>query len=134
MKNLRKYIISVVIGLFTTLGVLLLKNTFIQKDILQFYSDLTDAFFIPGVFFISFGLLILATNEHIFDTVTYGVHAVFNAFRKRENRKLKRSYIEYRQHREENGKVSFLYLINVGLLFVAISIVFLLLFNSKYYG
>lgn len=134
MKKLRKYLTSVIIGLLIALLVLQSKNTFSHKEIILIYQDLSDAFFVSGILILLFGLMVVVTNEHVFDIAVYGSKVLFNSVMRRGNRKIANSYIEYRLLQDEKGKASYFYSIIVGLLFIAISIIFLLLFNSEYTG
>ena len=87
---------------------------------------LCDSFFVPGVVLLGFGLLVVASNGGTFDMLIYGTKKFFNMFRKNPSARLQETFYDYRTAKSEN-KMSFLHLIVVGLVFIAISIIFLLL-------
>ncbi len=130
MKSLRKYLITLLVGFLFVAGILYSKDFFAQTDPVKIYHILCDAFFVVGVVFTGFGLLIFTTNEGTFDMMVYGVRSFFDLFRKNPDKKYPTFY-DYRTSREEK-KLKFGFLLICGLFFLAVSMVMYLLY-LKYY-
>ena len=126
MKKYLNYIITFGIGLMVSLTIMLSKNVFKQASTSEVMHILCDSFFVPGVVLLGFGLLVVASNGGTFDMLIYGTKKFFNMFRKNPTKRLQETFYDYRTAKSEN-KMSFLHLIVVGLVFIAISIIFLLL-------
>ena len=105
---------------------MLSKNVFKQDSTVEVMHILCDSFFVPGVVILGFGLLVVASNGGTFDMLVYGTKKFFNLFRKNPTKQLEETFYDYRMAKSEN-KGEFAHLIVVGLLFIAISIIFLLL-------
>ena len=122
-RNNKRYFITFAIGLAWTLIM------YFGRDIaplpgrnMVFYA-LADATFIPGVFIFSFGILMLISNEGLFNGVTYGMKALWKALSDRKNPKMSESYYDYHL-RKTGNKVRFGFMLIIGGLFIVASIVF----------
>ena len=87
-------------------------------------SALSTAFFVPGIFAVGFGLLIVCSNGGAFDMLAYAFQTLFRIFKKDP---IDRKYGDYYGYREskKGRKRSFWYLVIVGAAFVAIGGAFL---------
>ncbi|MCH5159673.1 MAG: DUF3899 domain-containing protein [Clostridiales bacterium] len=123
-----KYVITTaVLGVMTLLialglGVFSITN---QKFLL---GELSTAFFVPGIFAVGFGLLILCSNGGAFDIFAYGFMSIIRMFKKDPLDRKYGGYGEYRKLQREK-KRSFWYLVIVGGVFVLIGGVLLIAFN-----
>ena len=88
---------------------------------------LCDAFFVPGVVILGFGLLVIASNGGTFDMLVFGTKKFINLFRKDVSKRMHETFYDYRTAKSEN-KGEFLYLIIIGLIFIVISMIFLALY------
>ena len=93
------------------------------------YHVWCDAFFLPGVIMIFLGLLMVLNNLGALDTMAYGFSYVLHmlapgAFDKMD------SYLDYIEKRRANRGSGFGFLLVVGSVMIAISVVFLVLFYS----
>ena len=127
MQKYVKYIVTFLIGLFISVAIMVSKNVFKQEELVDTMHILTDAFFVPGVIILGFGLLVVASNGGTFDMLVYGTKKFINLFRKDVSKEMNDTFYDYRKARSEQ-KGEFLYLIIVGLVFIVISIIFLLLY------
>ena len=130
--NWRGYISITVVCLAITIYLLIDRNAFGQTEISETYKLICDAFFVPGIIFTCFGTLLAISNEGFFDIFTYSFRMMFDTFTKSKNfRSEYETYFDYtRRNRESNTNVKFA--LHVGLVFVAISIIFNLLFYATY--
>lgn len=128
MKRYINYLITFIFGLVFALAVILLKDGFTQEQIKDTYKILSDAFFVPGILFVCFGLLIFSSNEGTFDMLKYGFKWLVNTFKK-DMPKME-SFYDYRMAKHEKTK-SFGYICLVGLLFIAIAAIFAYLYMKQ---
>ena len=93
------------------------------------YHVLCDAFFLPGLIMIFLGLLMVMNNLGALDTMAFGFSYVMHmlapgAFDKMD------SYLEFIEKRRANRSSGYGFLLVVGSVMVAISVVFLVLYFS----
>ena len=128
MKKYIKYFITVGVGLVLALIVANAKDLFAQTGLSVIYQILSDCFLIPGVVIAGMGLLLFASNEGVFDGISYGFKVIAQMF-KRKPTPVKQSYFEYREEKGRN-KLTFGFLLICGAAFFAVSIIFLILYSS----
>ena len=92
---------------------------------------LCDAFFVPGGIMAGFGLLVVASNGGAFDMIAYGIMSLFALFYRNPAKRKYHTFYDYRVHKEEN-KATYSHFLISGLIFVAISLVFLILFYINF--
>lgn len=129
MKKSIKYFVTVGIGLLIALAVALSKNLFAQTNIRLIYAILSDSFLTAGVLVTGFGLLLFVTNEGVFDGLKYGFKVLAQMFKKHPT-PVKETYYDYRTARGRS-KVSFGYIVICGAAFLAICILFIILYESR---
>ena len=127
MKSLRKYLITIAVGLIGAFGIAYSKDIFSVTAPATLYHILCDSFFVMGVVLTGFGLLIFSTNEGTFDMLVYGIKSFMNMFKKNPEKKYE-DFFDYRQSRADS-KFSFGYMIICGLFFLAVSFVMLFLYG-----
>lgn len=86
-----------------------------------------DAFGIPGLLAICFGLLVVASNGGTFDMLAYGLRRFFGLFKKSPLDRKYDNFYEYRKHRQEQ-KRSFWYMIAVGGAYLLVGIILLIFY------
>lgn len=123
MKKLRKYLITLIVGLAAVAAIVWAKDVFAQTEPAQIFHILCDAFFAVGTVMCCAGLLILSSNEGTFDMIVYGVSSFIDLFRA-TSRKKYANFFDYRESRSDK-KISFGFLLICGLIFLAVSLVFL---------
>ena len=90
-------------------------------------KDLSDAFFVPGIVMLCFGVLVFATNGGTFDMLAFGVIKMFDLFKKDLTKVKYRTFYDYRKAQNEK-KRSFLHLIIIGAGFLIVGVVFLIVY------
>ena len=123
MKKLRKYLITLTVGLAAVAGIAWAKDILAQTEPAAIYHILCDAFFAVGTVMCCAGLLILSGNEGSFDMIVYGVSSFVDLFRATSKKKYATFY-DYRESRSDK-KLHFGFLLICGLLFIAVSLAFL---------
>ncbi len=121
-----KYIIVTLIGILISLSIFSYRNLFNANNIRDIAYILSDGFLLPGVLILGAGLLLLVSNGGMFDIFTY-------SFKKMRAKKLygeKRPsyYNSYYDYRTSKEKVPFGFLVIVGGIFFALSVIFNIMF------
>ena len=128
MGSLKKYLITIGVGLVAVFGIIWAKDIFAVSDTAKLFHILTDAFFAVGVVIAGMGLLIFTSNEGVFDGLVYGVSCFLSMFKKDMKRKHETLY-DYKASREDK-KVGFGFMLICGLIFLAISMIMLAFYNK----
>ena len=126
-KNILRYSIASAVGLALAFVILCFKNIFSQTDAVKVFQILCDAFFVTGICFACIGVIMLAGNGGAFDMLGYAFVMLFDALRKDISKRKYKDFDEYRQAKKEK-KRNVLYMFVVGGAFIAISVIFLILY------
>ena len=126
-KNILRYSIASAVGLALAFVILCFKNIFSQTDAVKVFQILCDAFFVTGICFACIGVIMLAGNGGAFDMLGYAFVMLFDALRKDISKRKYKDFYEYRQAKKEK-KRNVLYMCVVGGAFIAISVIFLILY------
>lgn len=126
-KNILRYSIASAVGLALAFVILCFKNIFSQTDAVKVFQILCDAFFVTGICFSCIGVIMLAGNGGAFDMLGYAFVMLFDALRKDISKRKYKDFYEYRQAKKEK-KRNVLYMFVVGGAFIAISVIFLILY------
>ncbi len=126
MKKVLKYLIPILICALVTVLILVGRDAFVKsgQDLMK---DLSDAFFVPGIVMLCFGVLVFATNGGTFDMLAFGVIKMFDLFKKDLTKVKYRTFYDYRKAQNEK-KRSFLHLIIIGAGFLIVGVVFLIVY------
>ena len=122
------YVTSIVINAYLVFSYVRSHEIGTLPQIYQ-YHVLCDAFFLPGLILIFLGLLMVMNNLGALDTMAYGFSYVLHmlapgAFDKMD------SYLDYIEKRRANRSGGYGFLLVVGSVMVAVSVVFLVLYCS----
>lgn len=128
--SLIKYGITAGIGLALTAWYVIPRVIF-QLDAEQMYRVLCDGFFLPGIFMIFIGLMFVMNNLGALDTISFAFHYLAHTFLPVAFGE-GQSYLEYVEARREKRISGFGCIFVVGIIFVAISAIFLMLFYTVY--
>lgn len=123
MSNIKKYLITIGVGLIMTFAFVLIRGLQNQTEIEKIMHILCDSFFITGVLLTGSGLLVVVSNLGAFEIIVYGMTSFIDYFRKRPERKYETFY-DYHISREKN-KASFAFLLIIGIAFIGMSLIFL---------
>ncbi len=117
--NVKRYVISVGVGLALAFVVMLLRDIFSQTDSREILVILNDAFFISGMCLVCVGGLVFVSNNGMFYMLSYGVSLIFSVRKWSKGKKYK-DYYEYKTAKEKKQH-GFAYLLVVGLAFIAVA-------------
>ena len=125
--KLWQYLISFFVGAAIAFGVFFAKDLFERTDLSEIYKILSDGFFVAGVLLGGLGLLVFGSNGGTFDMLVYGVSSVialvFPGARRHD------TFFDYRMARNRR-RSSFVFLLLVGLFYLALAIVFSMLYTK----
>ena len=128
MKKWIQYLVITGINLLLVLCVMLMQQGFTHSGELLL-KDLCNAFFVPGMCTFGLGVLVWSTNGGTFDMIAFGFVKLFDLF-KRDLTKVKyKTFYEYRKAQQEKQRSFSAYLV-VGAVFIALSMLFLVLYNN----
>ena len=137
MKNSRTvilhYSITVVAAGLISLLVLSLRDFWEVTTLVDKYKMLSDAFTIPGVLLVMVCALVWISTTGFFDGLSYAftrVGGMLIPFYKKGREHV--TYYDYKMSKKDKEVHGYSFLLFVGLLFIAISIVFISLFYSVY--
>lgn len=128
MSKLKKYLITIGIGLLGAFCVAYSQGVFDQTEPIVIYHILTNSFFVPAVLIMGMGGLVFVSNEGAFDGLTFAMTSFFDVFRKEKKNKY-RTYYDYKESKG-NRDHSFGFLLLSGLGFLALSCIMLLLYSN----
>ncbi len=124
IKNLLKYGITVTLCLVVSVLVAWNRGLFTATKLDDIYRILSDAFYLPGILLVLFGLLMWLAGEGALMGIGYVMKSLVRLiipFRQHE------TYAEYVAKKAEKEKVKFGFLLIVGLAFFLVGVVFLIL-------
>ena len=76
IKEYKEYVITTAVAFVVGLLLALSRGIFQEKEIDMIITIISDAFFIPGVLLICIGLIVYASNEGLFLSISYGFKAI----------------------------------------------------------
>lgn len=124
-KALLRYGITFAVGLLLAFFAALIQGVFAQTETVALMKVLCNSFFASGVLIACVGLLVVATEGGAFDMLAYAVVLIFDGLRRDVSKRKYKDFYEYKQAKKEK-KRSFGFLLIVGVIFIAISLVFLI--------
>lgn len=123
------YIVSFVAGILIMLFVLAVKGFSFSWPPLRIYRIFCDASFAAAVLLIGFGLLLAISNEGLFVAIGYSWYR-FSSTMGKDYRNKRKNLIDYKEYRDmkldRRAPSAFAWI--PGLVYLGISIVFLILF------
>ena len=129
MKTVYRYLITTGVGMLIVLLIVLMKNGFTETDVEIAMQIWCDAFFVSGVFLTCGGLIVVACNGGVFDMLGYAVSLLWYTFKSSKVERKYKTFYDYREARKDR-KRSVSYVLIVGLAMLAISVVFLILYDT----
>lgn len=132
-KLLLKYGITTgVAGLFS-LGFMWARGLWTVQTPVERYKILADAFSVPGMLLVLFGALLWVSSEGIFDGIGYALNRVGSMFIPMHKKSAQHlTYYDYVMGKRGKRVHGFSFMFFVGLVFIAVSIVFIVLHESVY--
>ena len=129
MKTVYRYLITTGVGMLIVLLIVLMKNGFTETDVEIAMQIWCDAFFVSGVFLTCGGLIVVTSNGGVFDMLGYAVSLLWYTFKSSKVERKYKTFYDYREARKDR-KRSVSYVLIVGLAMLAISVVFLILYDT----
>lgn len=130
-NNLFKYGITTLIGAMMAFTTMKSYNLAEAATDMEKYRILSDAFTIPGVILIMVGLLVMVSNGGFFNGMAYAFSYAARLLVPGVSKDVGR-YGDFIERRAQRGKTGFGFLIIVGAAFLAVAVVFLVLYyHSK---
>lgn len=130
-SKLLQYSITTVSGAIVVFLFVWWRGIFAAESITVIWRYLVDAFFAVGAILIGFGGLVWLANAGAFRFFAYGFYRFFTLFKRDPARVKWKTYYEYQEAKAED-RTPFLFLIVVGAVFLAISLVFLIPYYQNY--
>ena len=130
MKKYLRTILAFLFGALVALSVCALKNVFVMNEPARILRTLCDAFFLPAILLLGGGLMVMVSNNGIFDTLSYASRTVFNLLIPGPGRgRNPESFVDYR-HRKHQKQGSYGFLLVAGGVYLLLASICLALFNS----
>ena len=107
------------------------QRPFAESELVDQYLMLCDAFFIPGVLLVMFGCLMWVSTTGFFDGISYAVGMAVRSLIP-GGRTTDESYVDYIMRKRENRAKGYGFLFYSGLVTVAVSGVFMVLYYRLY--
>ena len=124
IREYKEYAITAMVAFGVSILIALSRGIFQQDEIDMVITIISDAFFIPGVLLICVGLIVYASNEGLFLSISYGFKAIGRTITAKKDEKLMdEKYHEY-YARQIQKKAKCKHFLLVGLAFVVISLIF----------
>lgn len=128
-KKLLVYGISAFVGVAIVVISICAKQIWAQPSTVEVMRILSDSCFLSGILLAGLGLLIVASNGGAFDMLAYAVRVFFLRFKRDINKRKYKDFYEYREEKK-GEKRSMAFLLIVGLVFIALAILFLVLYYN----
>jgi len=130
MKKHLRTILAFLFGALVALSVCALKDVFAMNEPARILRTLCDAFFLPAILLLGGGLMVMVSNNGIFDTLSYASRTVFNLLIPGPGRgRNPESFVDYR-HRKHQKQSSYGFLLVAGGVYLLLAIVCLIIFEN----
>ena len=128
VREYKEYAITVAVALVAGVLIALSRGIFQEDELDMIITIISDAFFIPGVLLICVGLIVYASNEGLFLSISYGFKTIGRTITAKKDEKLmEEKYHEY-YARQIEKKTKCKHFLIVGLAFVVISLLFVVIY------
>lgn len=134
MKKNKAWIVWVIvfgIGILIAVSLLLSYDFFHLTEATDIYKAACDAFFVPGILMLSFGLLGVISGEGLFDIMGYGTKSLLVLFSPLKKPEKMERYYDYKKRKAElRKKPRSAQLFIAGAVFMAAAIVCLMMYAA----
>ena len=128
IREYKEYVITTAVAFVVGVLIALSRGIFQEDEIDMVITIISDAFFIPGVLLICVGLIVYASNEGLFLSISYGFKAIGRTITaKKEEKLMDEKYHEY-YARQIQKKSKCKHFLIVGLAYVIISLLFVVVY------
>lgn len=122
IKTYKRYFITIAVGLVMA-AIMCFSRGILSAEGTMVYHLLSDAFAVPGMFILAAGILVMVSNEGLFNGISYSTQAIKKALTNRREPKMEESFYEYNLRKSGMEKVRFGHLLIVGAVFIVISVI-----------
>ena len=131
-KSVKPFLITLVISMVISLAVLMARQFFTLDDYFEKMSALSDAFFVPGIVLVGFGVLVMVADEGFFDIFRYGLLKLTMTLRVqgKADEDMPKDFYEYRVARHGEKKKPQWSIFAVGAIDLLLAVLFLLLYSG----
>ena len=129
-KKLLKYLIPSVIGVLISFGIAYYRGLFSAASTAATVMAISDGFFVTAVLYVVFGLLLVIAQSGFYDIFTYGFKSLKYLFTPIKRNRDEGGFYEYKIRQKEKRKAVPFEVLYVGLVFLALALVFALLFEK----
>ena len=133
MKKLLKYGVAALIGAAMSATYLILRDFTGSEPLADRYRMLCDAFTIPGMVLMLSAALVALSNAGSFTGIGYSVKHMFNQLIPGMGLQ-RETYADYLERREDKKVKGYGFLLQVGIVFMAVALVFYALFYRVFEG
>lgn len=128
IKEYKEYAITTAVAAGLTVILILSRGIFQEEELDMVITIISDAFFIPGVLLLCVGLIVVASNEGLFLSISYGFKVIGRTITaKKEERLMEEKYHEY-YARQIQKKTKCKHFLLVGAGFIAVSLLFVVVY------
>lgn len=125
-----KYLIPFVIGLVAAFGTMWARGIFNLSAPNEIISLISDGFFIVGMLFTAFGLLLWISTTGVLDIISYGFKSLIVLFTLSKKKPGGGGFYEYKVKQKEKRRPVPFETLWVGLIFIAISFILVLMYYN----
>lgn len=127
--KLLQLLTSLVIGAGLAFAIMYWRGIFEATELYDIFAAMSDGFFVTGIIYTGFGLMLLIVNEGVLDIIGFGFKSLIYLFTPRKLDKSSTDYYEYRMKKKEERKEKTVNtnIIWIGLGFILLSIISVIL-------
>ena len=129
MKKVLYYLIPFILCAVIVVVFLAARGSY-SKAGKELVLDLCDAFTLSGALMTGIGMLVFVTNGGALDMLSFAFIKLIDVFRRDLTKVKYRTFYDYRTAKKERHR-SFVHLLLVGLVFLAVAIALLIVFNKQ---
>ena len=128
IREYKRYFITAVIGLVIVIAICFSRNVFAVENTGALFTVLSDAFLVPGMIFLGLGIIFYATNEGLFNAISYGMKIIGRTLAPPKGEKIINEEFHEYHARMSKKKIKFRHFILVGAIYLAIAVLFTILY------
>lgn len=128
ISEYKNYVVTALIGIAVSVYVCLSRGIFGAETVADVITILSDAFFIPGAILLCMGLFLHASNEGIFNALSYGMKILGRSFRGKKDEKIINEEFHEYHARVSQKKTKIKHFLLVGGVNVIISVIFVVIY------
>ncbi len=131
-SKLLKYLVATGIGLVAAFAIACWRGVLELTELSKILSAISDGFFVMGVVYLGFGLMLLIVNEGILDIIGFGFKSLIYLFTPRRLDRDSGGYYEYRMKKKEERaqkRVS-AHIAWIGAAFILVSVILVVVYYN----